>query len=165
MADDVAIEGLDGVLDAMGKLTDKVQRKIVTAAARKGANVIRDRARSNAARVDDPQTPESIAKNIVTQAMSKRRVPDGVGMRVGVLGGAKQYKKNKTNERKGRVGESYAVGGHKDNPGGDTFYWRFLEFGTADVKAEPFMRPAMEEEKTAAFDAVAASLQQAIFGE
>jgi len=29
------------------------------------------------------------------------------------------------------------------NKGGDTFYWRFLEFGTKSIKARPFMRPAM----------------------
>jgi len=31
----------------------------------------------------------------------------------------------------------------KANPGGDTFYWRFLEFGTETAPAKPFMRKAL----------------------
>jgi len=32
-----------------------------------------------------------------------------------------------------------------ENPGGDTFYWRFLEFGTSSISPRPFMRPALAE--------------------
>ena len=148
------IEGLDGVLDGMSKLADNVQRKVATAAARAGANKIRDRARLNAGRVDDPRTPEDIEKNIVTRAMGKRFVPDGVGMRVGVLGGAQDP------SEAGAKAKGRSV---KENPGGDTFYWRFLEFGTAHAKAQPFMRPAAEESANAALEAVAASLRKQLF--
>ena len=41
------------------------------------------------------------------------------------------------------VGETYATAGSKENPGGDTFYFRFLEFGTSKVPARPFLRPAL----------------------
>jgi HK97 gp10 family phage protein len=33
----------------------------------------------------------------------------------------------------------------KGNPGGDTFYWRFLEFGTEHSEAKPFLRRALED--------------------
>jgi len=31
----------------------------------------------------------------------------------------------------------------ESQPGGDTFYWRFLEFGTETAPAKPFMRKAL----------------------
>ena len=67
--------------------------------------------------------------------------------RVGVRGGAKKYVDDKGNRRKGRVGKSYKVGGSKGNPGGDTFYWRFLELGApgAGIAARPFMHTAMTQ--------------------
>lgn len=62
---------------------------------RKAANVIRDRARNNAARVDDPLTKEAIYKNIVVTFSSKtfRRTGDPT-FRVGIMGlkAIRQYK-------------------------------------------------------------------------
>lgn len=54
---------------------------------------------------------------------------------MGVLGGA-------VNQHIARnVGEFKGKG--KDNPGGDTWYWRLVEFGTEKTGAKPFMRPAL----------------------
>ena len=39
-----------------------------------------------------------------------------------------------------RIQASFA---DKKNPGGDTWYWRFEEFGTATNNAHPFLRPAL----------------------
>lgn len=63
--------------------------------------------------------------------------------RVGVLGGARQYATTRENVRRGRAGQFYSTGGDTGNPGGDTFHWRFLEFGTERAAAKPFMRPAI----------------------
>lgn len=68
-------------------------------------------------------------------------------MRVGIRGGARDM---------GKYGEFKGAG--KDNPGGDTFYWRFREFGTSNEPARPFMRPAMNENGDAAFQAVASDM-------
>lgn len=101
---------------------------------RKGANVIRDAARNNAKRFDDPDTTDRIWKNITTQSGGSRleRKLGGPAMRIGVMGGAKSKK----------GGGTYQVGGSKENPGGDTWYWRLLEFGTSKMRAQPFLRPA-----------------------
>ena len=117
---------------------------------RKGANVIRDAARGNAKRLDDPDTSESIAKNIAVQSGNRRRERQEGGpvMRVGVMGGARDM---------GKYGEFKGAG--KGNPGGDTFYWRFLEFGTSKMAARPFMRPAMATAGGAALDATVAAMQ------
>lgn len=151
----VKIDGLDEVERKLKSLPVKFGNRAMRRALRKGANLIRDAARTNARRVDDPQTPEVIAKNIVTQSMSRarERQAGAIGMRVGVLGGAKSYKKG---SRRGKEGTAYVTGGDKSNPGGDTFYWRFLEFGTSEMKAQPFMRPAMASQASAVFTTVAA---------
>ena len=53
------------------------------------------------------------------------------------------YANTAANRRQNRVGQSYATAGSKENPGGDTFYFRFLEFGTSKAPATPFLRPAL----------------------
>ena len=69
MADGVEVNltGLDSVLGKLDAVSQVTRDKSGRAALRKAANVIRDRARNNAARVDDPLTKEAIYKNIVFQ--------------------------------------------------------------------------------------------------
>lgn len=148
MADfEVQLQGLEELRAKLRKLPEAVGNRAMRRALRRGANVIRDAARAGAQRVDDPGSRENIAKNIVTQSVSRRRESyyGGPTMRVGVLGGAKQYKSNKLNDRKRRSGSTYSTGGTSANPGGDTFYWRYLEFGTSRIGARPFMRPALAQ--------------------
>ncbi|MCE0229845.1 HK97 gp10 family phage protein, partial [Klebsiella pneumoniae] len=91
MADGVEVNltGLDSVLGKLDAVSQVTRDKSGRAALRKAANVIRDRARTNAARVDDPLTKETIYKNIVVSFSSKafRRTGDPT-FRVGVMGGA-----------------------------------------------------------------------------
>lgn len=146
MADgiEVSLNGLDSLLGKMEAVSDVTRNKAGRFALRKAANLIRDRARSNAARIDDPLTKEAIYKNIVASFGSRefRRTGD-LTFRVGVMGGARQYANTKANVRKGRVGRTYKTAGDKGNPGGDTWYWRMLEFGTEHAAARPIIRPAM----------------------
>jgi len=152
---DVDLKGLDELKARMQQLSKTVQIKSVNFATRKAANVLRDIARENASRVNDPATKEEIAQNIVT-AMSPRyfRQTGDTMARVGVLGGARapsgSKQAAKTARRRTRLGQSSLAdlgeieGRGKGNPGGDTFYWRFLEFGTKRSRAQPFIRPAIE---------------------
>lgn len=145
----MSVEGLDAIKRKMQALPDKVAYNAARRALRKGANVIRDNARAGAARLNDPKTPENIAKNIVAKAGGKKydKRRGGPAFRIGVLGGARDMSK---------YGE--LKGGGKSNPGGDTFYWRFLEFGTSKMAARPFMRPAMNEGADAAFSATVTAM-------
>lgn len=146
MADgvEVSLNGLDSLLGKMEAVSDVTRNKAGRFALRKAANLIRDRARSNAARIDDPLTKEAIYKNIVASFGSRefRRTGD-LTFRVGVMGGSRQYANTKANVRKGRVGRTYKTAGDKGNHGGDTWYWRMLEFGTEHAAARPIIRPAM----------------------
>lgn len=146
MTDTVKIEGLKGVLDGLAQMEAKAQRKTVNAALRAGARPIQAAARRNAAAVDDPTTPERIASQIATRAVSKkalRKLGADAGVSVGVL--------NSHNPRADAGVDEY-------------HYAWFVEEGTSTVRARPFMRPAAESENGAAFSAIADSLQQAIFG-
>ena len=105
-------------------------------------NIVKKAAVQNAKALDDKDSPEKIWKNIITKT-GKTKGVDGVVMKVGVKGGARNYGTNADNRRAGRVGRRYQTQGDKKNPGGDTWYWRFEEFGTATNNAHPFLRPAL----------------------
>lgn len=45
---------------------------------------------------------------------------------------------------------------------GDTYYWKYLEFGTAKMAARPFLRPAFEAQKEAATQVFRTSLAEGV---
>lgn len=146
---DFEIQGLGNVLQRMRTLAPKLQQKGARTAARKGANIIRDAARENAKRINDPQTAEDISKNIAVQFASRSSKREGgVVMRVGVKGGARN-----------RMGK---MGGGKANPGGDTWYWRLVELGTSRARAQPFMQPALANNVEKVTSTVVAELNKEI---
>lgn len=136
---EVIVTGLDDLQRKLKLLPERIGKNAMRRALRKGANVIRDQARNNAKQFDDPQTRESIVKNITVASGGRKRErrEGGVMMRVGVMGGA----------RAGR--------GNSGNPGGDTWYFRLLEFGTSQMAAQPFLRPAMYSSAAAALQKTA----------
>lgn len=145
MADGIEanIEGMDVLLGKLHEVTVDIRHKGGRFALRKAAQVVREAAKDNARRLDDPETANKIADNIVERWSGRRFKRTGDLMfRVGVLGGAR-----------GHAAASGEVKGKgKDNPGGDTFYWRFVEFGTEQAPAQPFMRPAIERNVQKATD-------------
>ena len=159
------LKGLGAVMARIRSLPDKLQKKILRSAMRKGATVVRRAAIANAIAIDDPRTREKIYANVVVHFAPKlsKRI-HGVAMQVGILGGAKQYGNTKENVRKGRVGKTYKTGGDKGNPGGDTWYWRFVEFGVPSrgIAARPFLLPALEMNAETATSVIAADLRKGI---
>ncbi len=127
---EVEITGLDDVKNRLQRLANpRKARSIARKAARQAMNIVRDAARLNAKAIDDPDTREKIWKNVkVSPGKSKNK--DVVIMRVGVDGGAAM---NANSDRQALAAKS----------GGNTTYWRFLEFGTSKMPATPFMRPAL----------------------
>ncbi|AIL09782.1 HK97-gp10 family putative phage morphogenesis protein [Stenotrophomonas maltophilia] len=139
MAEQVKIDGLDGLLRSLREAPKAIQGRAVQAGMRKGGNVIRDDARRRA-----PRSSGFMVSQIVTRrANTKSRQRAGVGQggeyfTVGVkTGRRRKYANTKRNRRRGRVGKVYEEAGW-------AYYWRFKEFGTRKMRAEPFLTPAGE---------------------
>lgn len=117
--------------DALGKLEalpDALRYKGARFALRKTANLVRDAAKQNARKLDDPATASVIAENIAVRFSSRTFKRTGnVMFRVGVMGGARLSDQEKS----------------EGLPGKGTQHWRLLEFGTENTRAHPFMRPAL----------------------
>lgn len=136
------IEGLDDVTAKMRQLSNpRKQKNAATRSARKAMAVVRKAAIANAKALDDSKSLERIWKNI--QVKASKTSQGLVLIKVGVRGGAMSYANTAANRRQNRVGQSYTTAGSSDNPGGDTWYWRFQELGTSRQAARPFLRPAL----------------------
>ena len=126
MAVELNIQGMDQLKRKLDQLSNpKKAKQIARKAARQAMNLVRDAARTNAKAIDDPETREKIHKNIVTQG-GKSRNSNEVVIRVGVKGGA-----------------SFSNPNPPSLSGGDTRHWRWVEFGSSNNPAVPFMRPAL----------------------
>ena len=147
MADTIkfSLIGLADLEEKLKVVADDVKNRGGRFALRKAAQVVHAKAVANAKALDDPETAKDTSKNMAIRWSGKHfRRTGELGFRVGVLGGARKYTDNKENRRKGRAGGTYKTDGDKGNPGGDTWAWRMVEFGTERTQAQPFMRPALE---------------------
>ena len=136
MADvEFGIEGLEPLLAKLATVSYDIKRKGGRSALRKAAKLIADKAKEGASRIDDAATGRSIAANIGLRWNGRlfKRTGD-LGFRVGVMHGAKIK----------------AKGNPDTGANGPTPHWRLLEFGTARMRAKPFMRAALSENLAAA---------------
>ena len=156
------------VVKRLKGLNEKMQKTEARKAARKAMQVVRKAAVTNAQGIDDPDTKDQrIWKNISVQYSPRqsKRV-GGVVMRVGVKGGARQYSTTKENVRRGLAklydksqNKWYKTLGDAGNPGGDTWYWRFLEFGTSKMGARPVLQQALAENTQQVTDVVVGEIK------
>jgi HK97 gp10 family phage protein len=165
------VKGFEGLVNRLQIFPDRIQQKAARRAARKGMNIVRDAARAKAKLLDDPDTKKrKIWKNIVTNESGRRgRAIGGIVMKVGVRGGA-LARPNPTPDAFS-IGKATAAGvpafqsrrkrrtrrlpSSTPHPGGDTRYWRHLEFGTRFMRARTFMLPALMNNAQAVGDKIA----------
>lgn len=122
------IENVKLLLDRLKGLGDDVSKKVAWKALRTGAAVIQKNAIQNAKKIDAASRPgiedSQIFKFIKIQKGTKlAKSGYRIAYRVGVQGGAVAKK------GQGRTPPTY---------------WRHVEFGTKNTKAQPFLRPAGE---------------------
>src|SRR5690554_7379421 len=132
-------EGLPELLGKLDTVTDDMKRKGGRFALRKAAQVIRDQARQNASKIDDPRSAADIEANIVERWNGRLFKRTGrLGFRIGVQGGA---------------GGNKPASAFAGLPGGDTRQaFRQQEFGNSNHAAQPFMRPAVDQAGQQAVD-------------
>lgn len=133
------LTGAEALNRKLKNFTPKFQRRGVRRAARAAMRPVRDAARANAKRFDDPQTKGSIWRQIIIKEGRSRARDGTIVMRVGVAGGARSSRS-------------------KEPP----WYWRLLEFGTERMPAQPFMRPALENNVAAVADKFIAEANDAL---
>jgi len=145
-----------GAVNTLKQLGPKLEKKYLNKALRKGAVIVRSAAQARAKAFDDPKTPQQVWKEIaIFRSTELGRKNGGVALQIGVKGGAKKYKDNKNNRRQKRVGQTYM------GPGA-VYYWRFLEFGTSKMRAQPFMRPALANNVDAVTKAITDEINSGI---
>lgn len=127
----------DEVMKKLAAVAPGVAKTYLRKALNKGAKIVQKAAVARAKRFDRPGTPKKVYEEIVVRANAKLgKLEGGYAISIGVKGGAKHYVSNRNNRAAKRVGKRY------EGPG-NVYYWRFLEFGTSKMKAQPFMRPAL----------------------
>ena len=132
------ISGLEGIQENLNALEVKMQKKLVRHALRAAAKPIQAEARQQAKQFDRPDTPDPVWKQIATRAMKKRQVKRH-GADLGVKIGVKASK-----------------------PGEPFRYAFYLEHGTSEMAAQPFLRPAADTQQSEAIQAFAKDLKQGI---
>ncbi|HCA25255.1 MAG TPA: hypothetical protein DEP32_13910 [Pseudomonas sp.] len=133
MADGVeySLTGMDALIGKLGTVKHDVKYKGGRFAGRKAAAVIVAKAKQNASRSDDPATGRVIADNIALRWNGRlfKRTGD-IGFRVGVLTGSTR---------------NLQPGNPDTGPGGATPHAMLVELGTSKARAQPYLRPAAED--------------------
>jgi HK97 gp10 family phage protein len=138
------IEGLDEVTKAMASAKNQLGGLALGKAVKSGGEVIKEKAIDNAKQIDDSNSPEKIWENIALK-IRRNNKEETITAKVGVLGGAQGGRKQPST-----------------NPGGDTRYWRHIEFGTSKTPANPFMRRALSESASKVSESVVSSLKKSV---
>lgn len=143
----VTITGADEAIKRLESLSKAMRGRAVRRALGKGAAVVRKAAKVNALRIDDPETGRRIADNIGQRVRGRisRRTGDPT-VSVGVL------------SERGRIPKGNPDTGRR----GNTPHWHLLELGTEVMRAQPFLRPALESNLQSATDAFAGALGKEI---
>lgn len=146
MADiEFSLTGIDALVGKLEAVSYDMKRKGGRSALRKAAQLVADKAKEGAQRLDDPETGRSIAANIALRWNGRLFKASGdLGFRVGVLHGA--VLKN----------------GGDLSANSPTPHWRLLEFGTQNMAAQPFMRKALADNISEATNTFITEYEKAI---
>ena len=152
---DFKMDGLKELDEALGQFTKATGKNVLGRALKNAAEPVRKAAVAKAPRASGA-LQESIQTRIRRNLRNKNMVLAVIGPVVG------EYRQLATpvaysdkGIRKGKM-RTYAIG---STPG---VYGMFTEFGTIDTPAQPFMRPAWEQERDNARDMIADELRKEI---
>ncbi len=149
----VELKGLHLIEAAMRELPDRVSRKMLNDGLLLAARLVRDDAKQRAPRLegDDPRWLRGqLRRSIRATRIRPREYSAEVIVSVRRLS-KRALARIKRRQLKARAeGKNVRIGGRYS---GDPFYWRFVEFGTARMRARPFLRPAFDAQKQKAVEA------------
>lgn len=137
---EVKLTGFKELSQALKELGPRVARNSLRRAVSSGAAVVRNEARRRARK----DTGE-MAKDV--QIKRERDTKGAMSATYSVFV---------------RSGKKSRLSGKSRDVQKDSFYWRFLEFGTSKMPAHPFMRPAFEAKRMQALEAIQAKLDEGV---
>ena len=174
MAGDVVkVEGLAELREALLSLPAKLRRQALRTALAAGARAFRDEARRLAPVLSAPvirkgkviRNPGTLRKAISVRTSKVARANGDVGVFVNVkpAPGAK-FKTTKKNflGLRYKVREQTRLSQRGADSPTDPYYWRWQEFGTKNMPARPFLRPAAEAMQAEALRRIEKTLGPAI---
>ena len=142
-----SLVGMQAVSDKLRALREDLRPKVVQGAMKKAAALVKKYAQDGALRVDDPATGRMIRDNISYKFATRIYKRSGhIMYRVGVL------------TKPGRIPN----GNPDEGPRGNTPHWHLVEFGTELARAQPYMRPALENNISEIIELVASETERAI---
>lgn len=147
------VKGLAELSAALKKLPDRIARNALRQSVSQGAAVIRAEAKVRA-----PRAP---------RVLGKQHTPPGT-LRRAIVTKHDVKRSNLTSQTyvvTVRSGKRYRNQGKKKNLSQDAYYWRWVEFGTVKMAAQPFLRPAFETKKSEAVNRIAKVLGDRIVEE
>lgn len=142
----VEIEGMDKLVRKLRRLADHAaSEETVMSALEKAAEPTRAAAEAKA-----PRRTGHLAENIVIERVAGLTSVGGAGLEVSQTGG------------RGFKGVGVFAAPGTDKGSRRAFYGMFQEFGTVHHAAQPFMRPAYDENKRRAIQTFRREMEQAI---
>jgi HK97 gp10 family phage protein len=142
MADTQNLTGFDELAKKLKALGPKVAKNGLRRATSAGAAIVRNDARARA-----PVDTGEMKRDIMMKREKDARGAETTGAVYSVFV---------------RSGKKSRMAGKKRNVDRDSYYWKFVEFGTANSPAQPFLRPAFEANKGTAIEAIGKSLDETI---
>ena len=141
------VDGLRELGEAMRHLSADINNKISRAAVNAAAQVVKKDAIARAPQSTEPHQlgrrkdqiaqPGNLKRNIIVKRLPRQETDLTQEYIVGVRSGS------------GRVPK-------------DAFYWRFIEFGTVKLTAQPFLRPALYANQAVSIQKMADVLKRRI---
>lgn len=131
----VKVEGLADLERRMQSLSEDMANKIARAATAAGAAVIK-----KAAIQKVPRDTGNLAKNIIAKRLPKSET--------------ELTSEHIVTVRKGRRTAKQKAAGLRDG-----YYGQFVEFGTVKMSPRPFLRPAFDNNKTQAVEAIKSRIE------
>lgn len=152
----VKIQGLKELQQAMDNLGRKARNRIAVKAMRQGGAIMRNTARQKAPTLQK-SVPHRKAGTLKKAISSRTKIARNGKTHTYIW--VKGLSTKRILNFKSKTGKSAS-----NNPK-DPFYWRFVEFGTSQMPAKPFLRPAFEQSKYQVTKAIIQTLEKEIIKE
>lgn len=136
------VEGIDKLKAALNGLPDKLRKKVLLSALRKGAAIVRKAARDATPVLQETvpyRTKGLLRKRLMVRVSRESKAQGNVGVFVNVrpAEGTKYVKHNILGAKYRTVKRASQRGARSPL---DPFYWRFVEFGTKKMRGRNFMQ-------------------------